>query len=232
MANPFVQPNWWPGDITLDPEKCQNYSDAARYAHKRYKKKQEWIGKKLDKRVTTKRVNQLKPGDILEGSRVAVTGGVVGAGVMYTGAGAGAAAFGAEKGAELGLFGGPIGVAAGAAAGALIGFASYGIYRHATRPSIQVDMYTDGPADYVTDPSPNNLFHEVEQREIEGPTTPADNHELGKDAREWYYYARLGKYCHQQSRDLDDPYNHKLAAERAYAIATRCRSITDPFQWP
>lgn len=236
----FRRPVWWPGDINL-PDKYTTYTEFAAYAHKNYLSKQTLIGKKLDNRIKeeTRKQSQLKPTDVLEGNilaaRLITTSAAVGGGLAVA-AGGGAAVFGAEKGAELGLFGGPVGVAVGAVGGALVGFIGYGIYKYATRPEekeyeVQIDEYTDAPASYVT-VSPTNLRQEVFNRNIEHGRRPTEQHALGEDARKWYYFGRLSRYCYINMGQDVDPGDHELEAKCGYDIARRCGANVGEFDFP
>jgi hypothetical protein len=190
-------------------------------------------------KLETRKRSQLQKNDILEGGRAIAVGGVVGYAVGGA-AGGGAALAAAEKGAEVGLVaGGPAGVVVGAAVGAAAGFFVWWGYKKMTTPKeeeykIQVDMYTGGPAGEVGDPSPLNLLQEVQRRgiEIDAINEIDPIHALGEDAKQWYYLARLGRYCWIQRGQGIDPGEHRLAAKCAYDIAIACHMNLGEFQWP
>ena len=85
----------------------------------------------------------------------------------------------------------------------------------------------------IGDPSPLNLLQEVQRRRIEMNAINIDEiHALGEDAKQWYYLARLGRYCWIQRGQFNDPADHGRAAECAYDIATACHMNLGVFQWP
>ncbi|CAB4022780.1 Hypothetical predicted protein [Paramuricea clavata] len=239
---PFRRPLWLPQEIVIPP-RLQTCDRVSRYCTDTYKAKRRAIGLKLNARIVheKKTTSDLKKNDILVGDIVASTILVGGGAALGAAGGAalgGAAALGAEKGAEVGLVGGgPLGAGIGLVAGAVGGIFIFWVGKKMFKPkeeehTIQIDRYTRKPAKTVGDPSPLNLRDQVTEREIEINAAINPIHALGEDAKQWYYLARLGRYCWIERGQVDDPAQHRLAAECAYDIATACHMNLGVFQWP